>query len=396
MCETGGARSKRILFGTTALVAAGALMATPASAEEKIKLGLGGYMNNFFGFGDTDSDNNTDYSNTGLFSDGEIWFLGSTTLDNGITFGAQVELESFGASTRGGDSDVIDEDFAYVEGSFGRFNIGSENSAAYLMHYAAPAVGVPINSGWVTTFVPDDGAITGGGGFRTPRLSTYLDWNNDENIITYFTPRFAGFQLGVTYAPAVTGSGDGANFPVQANEDTEFNNGFAVGANYVETLGSVDLAVSGGFRYANAPDNDGEGGNLANKDNDLKQYSMGVNVGVAGFTVGGSVGKETSGRSTDGIGWDAGVSYGTGPWAVGLTYFQSEVNGRQDIDPAADAETFVKADDEDEVQAIEAGVSYAVGPGITASLSVMYVDWEGGNDKDADGAMGIVGLKYNF
>jgi len=389
---------KNVLYGTTALVAAGALMASPASAEEKIKLGLGGYMNNYFGFGDTDSDNNTDYGNTGLFSDGEIWFLGNTTLDNGITFGANVQLESFGPSSRGGTADVIDEDFAYIEGSFGRFNIGSENSAAYLMHYAAPNVGAPINSGWLSTFVPADGAQSGGGGFRTPRLSTNLDWNNDENIITYFTPRFAGFQLGVSYAPAVTGSGDGANFPVQANQDEEFHDGFSVGANYVETLGAVDLAVSGGFRYANAPDNDGQqsAGQLDGKDNDLKQYSMGVNVGIAGFTVGGSVGKESSGRATDGIGWDAGVSYGTGPWAVGVTYFQSEVNGRQDIDPDPDATTFAKADDEDEVQAIEAGVSYAVGPGITASLSVMYVDWEGGNDVDADGAMGIVGLKYNF
>lgn len=395
---------KNILYGTTALVTGVALVSAPAMAEEGIKLGLGGYMNNFFGFGDTDGEENNaraaalgvdedvDRNNTGLFSDGEIWFKGETTLDNGITFGANVQLESFGNSPRGGTGDIIDEDFAYISGSFGRFNIGSENSAAYLMHYASPNVGAPINSGWLSTFVPAGDANTGGGGFRTPRLSTYLDWNNDENIITYFTPRFSGFQVGVSYAPTVSGSGDGANFPIYANEDTEFNNGFAVGANYVETLGSVDLAISGGFRYANAPDNEGEGGNLANKDNDLKQYTFGANVGIAGFTVGGSVGKESSGRATDGIGWDAGVSYGTGPWAVGLTYFQSEVNGRQD----AGGGTFVKADDEDEVKAIEGGVSYAVGPGITSSFSVLYVDWEGGNNNDADGAMGIIGLKYNF
>ena len=47
---------KRALFGTTALVAAGALLAPAAQAEEGIKLGLGGYMNNFFGVGDVDND----------------------------------------------------------------------------------------------------------------------------------------------------------------------------------------------------------------------------------------------------------------------------------------------------------------------------------------------------
>ena len=58
----------------------------------------------------------------------------------------------------------------------------------------------------------------------------------------------------------------------------------------------------------------------------------------------------------------------------------------------------VNADDpgEDDVMAIEGGVSYAVGPGISASASVLYVDWEGANKADADGAMGVIGLKYSF
>ena len=380
---------KKILYGTTALVTGVALISAPAAAEEGIKLGLGGYMNNFFGFGDTDGeednaraaalgvDDDVDRNATGLFSDGEIWFKGETTLDNGITFGANVQLESFGTSGRGGTGDVIDEDFAYISGSFGRFNIGSENSAAYLMHYASPNVGAPINSGWLSTFVPAGDANTGGGGFRTPRVSTYLDWNNDENIITYFTPRFSGFQVGVTYAPTVSQSGDGANFPVQADNDTEFNNGFAAGVNFVESIQDIDVAVSGGYRRSEAPD----AFDVVDIE-DLEQYSVGANIGYAGFTVGGSYAQEDSSRTTDGNSWDVGGSYATGPWSVGVNYFTSEVEGA--------------ASDEDEVDAFKGGVSYAVGPGITASASVLYVDWEGGNDIDADGVMGIVGLKYNF
>ena len=386
---------KKLLYGTTALVAAGALTSTAAQAEEGIKLSLGGYMNQFFGAGGHDSEQDTDYNSAGLFSDGEVWFVGETTLDNGITFGANIQLESFGASDRGGTSDVIDEDFAYISGSFGRVNIGSENSAAYLMQYGAPNVGAPINSGWLSTFIPSDGANTGGGGFRTPRLSTYLDWNNDENVITYFTPRFAGFQIGATYAPTVSESGDGANFPIQADQDTEFSNGLALGANYVNTLGPVDLAVALGYRWAKGPEDDvlGQSSNFSNSDTNLRQYSAGLNVGFSGVTVGGSFGLEDSGRATDGWGYDAGVSYGQGPWAVGLTWFHSKVEGQG---PGS-----ANVSGDDEVMALQAGASYAVGPGITASLSVLYADWETDNTgtddvEDANGIYGIVGLKYKF
>ena len=387
---------KKVLYGSTAIVTAGVMAGVaPASAEEGIKVGIGGYMNQYFVFGDTDSADGTDRGPTGLFSDGEIHFKGETTLDNGITFGLNVQLESFGASARGGTGDVIDEDYAYVSGSFGRLQIGSENSAAYLMSYAAPVVGAPVNSGWVTTFIPGDGANTGGGGFRTPRLSTYLDWNNDENVITYFTPRFSGFQVGATYAPTVSGSGDGANFPVQADEDTEFNNGVAVGINYVESFNGIDVALSGGYRRAEAPNVAGEGGNLAGEDDDLEQYSVGAQFGFAGFTVGGGYANESSGRATDGQSWNVGASYGTGPWTVGVNYFQSEVEGREEI---GDTEVFMAQTGDDELMAINAGINYAIGPGISADAGVLYADLESGSggDGESDGVVGYVGLHYSF
>ena len=88
---------RKVLYGSTALVAAGTLAATPAVAEEGISLGVGGYWNSFFAFGDYsegDSDPR-DLGNTGIFNEGEVHFKGKTTLDNGITFGVQIELEGF-------------------------------------------------------------------------------------------------------------------------------------------------------------------------------------------------------------------------------------------------------------------------------------------------------------
>ena len=77
---------KKTLLGTTSLAALGLVAASPAMAQ--IELGLGGYMNNYFAVGENDPDDGTDYAPTGLFSDGEVWFTGEFTADNGLVFGA--------------------------------------------------------------------------------------------------------------------------------------------------------------------------------------------------------------------------------------------------------------------------------------------------------------------
>lgn len=421
---------KRHLLTTTALVTAGVLASSVAHAEEGIKLGLGGYMNNYFGFGDADSDGN-DFAETTMYSDGEVWFTGETTLDNGLTFGANVQLEGF---TSG---DQIDENFGYMEGGFGRLQFGSENTAAYLMQYSAPNVGAPINSGWITVFIPKPAGHSAG--FRTPGLSTYIDMGNDENTLTYFTPRLFGFQVGVSYQAAVVFGGDGLNNP--ADPDTQYHHGIAVGVNFVESFGGFDIALAGGYRRAEAPDNgtitaidptaiaatNGVARKVITIDvPDMQQVSGGINIGFAGVTIGGSIAAEIDGRvtanttaftasthgglaganlpgpfpagnfsntpgsftsgatSTEGWSYDAGISYGTGPWTFGLAYIHGEVEGD------------VLNGDEDTLDSVSGGVEYAVGPGITASLTGMWADWEGETGADNSGYVGIAGVSFGF
>ena len=428
---------RRLLYSTTALATAGLLAAPVASAEEGITLSLGGYMNNFIGAGDV-NDSGMDFAETGMFSDGEVWFRGETTLDNGLSFGANIQLESFSSG------DQIDENFGYMEGGFGRLMFGSENTAAYLMQYSAPNVGAPINTGWVTSFIPMPAGHDAG--FRTPGLSTFIDTGNDENTLTYFTPRLFGFQLGLSYQAALAFTGEGKNFPAPADKDTEYHHGFAVGVNFVESFGGVDVAVAGGYRRAQGPETDitainptgivGTNG-VATKvftidRPDMQQVSGGINIGFAGVTIGGSVAAEIDGRvtastssfttsnhtgalaslggagavlpspfpastfaqglgsftsgavSTEGWSYDAGVSYGTGPWTVGVAYIHGEVEGS------------VTTPGDDELDAFSAGVEYAVGPGITASVTGMYGDWEEEGGADNSGVLGILGISFGF
>ncbi len=374
---------RKSLYGTTALVAAGALAASPAMAEEGITLGLGGYYNTYLGVGSIDeaSTETRDFHNSGIFADGEVHFKGSTTLDNGITFGVQLELEAFQSG------DQIDENYAFVSGSFGRFVIGGENTAAYMMQYGAPNVGVPLNSGWITVFIPAPPGHVGSSGFRTPTLSTYVDIGNDNHGITYYSPRFSGFQIAGSWVPVTGTAGNGTGDGVQgliSDDDTQINDVLSVGANFVQDFGAVNVVVAGGFRHASGPDN-----LTAAQDESIEQWSGALNVGFAGFTVGGSFALEDSerliaGQSVDGISYTAGASYGTGPWSVGGSYFHSEVEG------------LVATSGEDELDAVNVGVAYAIGPGIKGSVSGMWAEWEDEAGAEQDGVVGIVGMKLSF
>lgn len=372
---------KKVLYGTTALVAAGVLSAGTASADG-ISMSVGGYFHTFFSVGDIDngSADNADYNSTGLFSDGEIYFNGEYKHDNGITFGVTVQLE---AQSQGA-GDQIDENWIYVKGDFGLIEAGSRNSAAYRMHYAAPNVGIPINSGWVTVFIPQGSGITGV--FRGPTGSTYLDYGNDENSISYYTPRFSGFQLGLTYTPSVVGGGEGKNYPVEANKETEYHNGFGVGVNFVEDFNGFGVALSAGYRRASASD----AADAAGYD-DYQAISFGANLSYAGFTVGGSYANELDGApshamagSTEGESFDVGVSYATGPWSVGLTWFEGKSEGAF-ADPG-----------EQGLSAIQGGVAYQVGPGIRARGGVMWAEWNPENGTTQSGVIGAVGLSFSF
>ena len=77
----------------------------------------------------------------------------------------------------------------------------------YKMHYAPSEFGIGINSGDQGGWTLSGTSISTSGTFRSPFGSTYVepDRANDSEKITYYTPRFAGFQLGASYSPDLSG-----------------------------------------------------------------------------------------------------------------------------------------------------------------------------------------------
>jgi len=345
---------KKSLLATTALAALGAVaVAGPATAAEKIKLSVGGYMEQWFGFADNKSSVNADRSGFDQQSDGEIHFKGSTTLDNGIKVGVNVQLES---QTSG---DQIDEQYAFVEGSFGRINLGSENAASYLMHYGNPSFGVGTDSGdhsnWIAGF-DFTGSRTNGRGI-----------DNDSEKVTYFTPRVSGFQVGASYVPSIAQDADGAP---NGNDGTR-DNSFSVAANMIQAFGDVKVMASAGDQ--DFGDDDAVAG-------DLESFQFGLRLGFGGFGMSATYGEEDRavGSTQETIG--VGVRYSAGPMGVSAIFVTSD-----------------RSDTQQEQDAFELGARYKLGPGVEARGAVLYGKGDNAAGVEVANGLAVVGgLKLGF
>jgi predicted porin len=89
-------------------------------------------------------------------------------------------------------------------------------------------------------------------------------------------------------------------------------------------------------------------------------------------------------RTNEGTSYGIGVAYSTGPWTVGTSYQHGEI------------EDTVAIAGDDELDAVNVGVSYALGPGITTDFTVMWAETEDESGASQDGFAGILGISVGF
>ena len=370
---------RKLLFGTTALVGASMLAAGAAQAAEPIKIVTFGWVNEYIGIAETDEASGEDFNAGAAHLDGQVNFKGSVDLDNGLNVGVRLEIEM-------PDPGSLDETFVWVKGDFGELRAGNHNSAGYSMISGVPGVGMPINSGWISDFIPfvkgylDD--------FRSVGVSTKIDFANDDNGIIYYTPRFSGFQFGVSYHPNANRANQKAGVTDTTKDD--YFNGVGVGLTFVESFDGFDINFGASYARAEAGDaTKAEGGD------DQEQVNVSLNLGTGGFTIGAAYANQLEGRftlaangdpevSNEGENWALGAGYSTGPWTVTLAYMHSEVEG--DTANAA----------EDEIDAVSGAVSYALGPGITTDFTVLWAETQDEAGASQDGVAGVIGFTVSF
>ena len=336
---------RKTLLATTALACAGALAAAPASAADKLSVGVGGYMQQWFGYVDRD-DNNSE-GGVDTQADSEVYFQGSMESDAGLKFGVHVQLEA-NAPTG------IDESFAHIGGAFGRLEIGARDSIQARTHYGISDVGVGLNAGDTQKWI---------GG-------AYLDtngWLGDNLNLIYISPRVSGVQVGLSYGPDA-GNENSVTSPPDGNDDAVW----AAGINFDQAVGDASFKVSLGHRNRSQSDHD----------DDDTFTNVGVQVGFGAFQLNAAYAERDKGTDMAADQWDvwgASVKYTDGPMALSLGHMAHDT----------DAST--------ERTATMFSASYTLAPGVAWRSSAFAVE----DDTDAsaaknEGTSFVTGITLNF
>ena len=354
------------LMAGTALVAATMLAGGALAADKKMmkpSISVNGYYDAIMG-GVLDEthemggeDVSVDTSGLDVKTDTEVHFNGRATLDNGMKLHARWEFEGQAQGGSAVAGDWNDEYFLSVSGSFGKIILGGTGGAGVKMLTGmsgswATGVGDTLN------FDSDDwiGSVAGKfGTLQHARLDT-----GDGDKATYISPKFGGFQVGVSYVPTRGAENNG-----RINAETTGHDGFEGAASYSGKFGDVSFAVGGGMATQ-------QGNNKGGEDNQEWLVAGKISFG-GGFTLAIAHKQVDDPMGDRGQLTDAGVRFVTGANQFSLVGSHGEM------------------DDTDAFYTTAMG-SYArvLGPGVKTHLNLIW-----NSSESADGMEERSGISLN-
>jgi outer membrane protein OmpU len=378
---------KKVLLGTTALVAAGVLGATGAQAAFDVQV-HGNYTAGYGFVNEDDGPGEAGFQrqNQALNQDAEVHFRFMQTFDNGITVGGRIELE--GASHQGTvpntqslsqNADQIDERWGYLRGGFGEIRFGDEDDARKLLAVYAPFATIvfSVNSPYWTFNNRGMGhAIT------TNSTAPFLE--NDSAKVIYFTPVMSGFQLAFSYTPDSTQ--DRFQGGTGGTQELQFSNVVSAAGSYNGEFSGVKVQASAGVT---------KGYSEIGVDDPII-WQAGLVLGFGAFKIGSTVGigddlVQAVGSSTwngaaatEALTYEIGGTYTMGATTVGLAW--SHGNYEQ-----LDGE-------EDTNDHIQLGLGHALGDGVNvgAFIGRFEYDDQGPANNDNSGWQTGVGINIFY
>jgi outer membrane protein OmpU len=297
---------KSKLLASTVLVSAAAVMAAaPASAAS---LKLGGYYEQWFGFASDET--NRLYNEVDVKNDAEIYFSFKEKLSNGLTVGGRLEMEAGQGNNNGMQakddspkkpdanpslqSSNFDESSIYVQGSFGKIQIGNNDVATAYNPIASVVGPIGLYKSDAQDWVPFDG----------PLSNSDVDLGaGDAGNITYWTPKINGLQLIASYTPDASDDKQG---DYDASETTGVHNVVSVALQYSGKSGGTSYKFGIGAT---------EGENTDSSSEDKESgWNMGLDLKQGAARLSMTYAKENDVGNTD-------------TWfAVGLRYKLDKVN----------------------------------------------------------------------
>jgi hypothetical protein len=308
---------------------------------------------------------------TGQRSDSEIWFSGRGQLTDDITIGFVVQLEADSQPDR-----QIDESYLFLTGRPGRLVLGAENDAAYLQHVSAPRAG----AAWGVL----ESAATGW--VYKPRYVSFLSTTapmtaGDDRKVTYFTPRLAGTQLGLSITPSESETGRDV-----ADRARDRTNTLTLSANGRWGWGDTRLSLSAGWVHAGGA----VAATTANRRAPIDDAALGAELRHRRFTIGAGFRRLVNpGGAQHGRAMALGIAWEGDDLAAGLGVLRSETAGTQ-TSPGADLGDL----------AMLSG-SYRLGPGVHLTGALFAARFSNGRSpygaEDRNQGFGAVsGMRLSF
>ena len=395
---------KKVLLTTTALTfAAGSALAAGPTVT------IGGSIDAQVGVANQESAYEASGNEGGVYTrdahsqtDTEIHVKVDGRTDSGLGYGANIELEAdvnTDDNTNGTANNNAERGFVYVESALGRVEAGATGSASEALQVDASTLARATGgiAGDFYDYIDLDGSATNGVGAGTtafyalaglPTAQGLVQVDADDlavndtataNKISYYSPRVAGLQAGVSFTPDLQERGTSKGFSgSNGTGSTALEDIWNLGLNYQGQYDEVGIEASatGEFGESEAAAND-----------DLEAYSLGLNLTFAGVTVGGSwLQADEFGRatSTEAEAWTLGAAYEFGPFAASVTYLESELEAAGSVDA--------------EFENLVFGADYQLAPGLVPYVEVAFFDADDNTagTADNDGSLVIVGTELTF
>jgi hypothetical protein len=379
---------KKALFSTTALAAAGALAfgASDALAQSKAKplsMSVGGYFNSFVGYSEQSSSFESSASSTArvgydqfnVINDSEVYFKGSTKLDNGLGVSLTVQLETDQVT----NGSQVDETYMTLSGGFGSVLLGSTKGSTVKLNVGAPGVGgLGLSNTDHDSWIIKPSAV----GNTVNYSSGTTAGASDSMKVVYMSPTIAGgLSVGASYTPSTTNAD---NMPVVGGNSGTESQMFDAVVKYSAKMGGSTVSANVGYGETQ--------GTAANSN---KFVRTGVAVTSGGVTAGfdykdvqdDDSGKGGTANSDEQQSYNLGVKYAAGGYTMGVAYAHTEM-------PFASGTT-----GDDEMDKYILGVERGMGAGVTLTGQLLYVDYSDETTSDANNNNGwalVGGVKVAF
>lgn len=362
---------KRILAAAASAIAIVAVMGSPARAE--LEVTVGGFASFQAAMFDNDVANSSDRDFT---TEAQITVNADATADNGLQYGAKITLDVSTSDTANAEEVAI-----YLAGGWGRVELGDDDGASELV-VIAPTVGIGQINGSYDDFTPVGAHMRND---RGDHAFTAIDSDNSTKV-TYYTPKFSGFQAGVSYAPEYQGEtilgltvpgGNGENVTFTENT-TGASNIFEIGLGYEGEFSGVMFRAGGNYIFADS---------LPGLE-DVRAWSLGAQVGYQGFRFGGGYkndgdSSQLTGFSDDEVAaWNVGATYENGPFGVGVSYLNIDfdTNGADAVGLTQGALGLPVTSFGGEYDAFVLGATYTIAPGLNVAADLAFYDRDNQDD----------------